>query len=42
MPYLEGAIVVIDNASGGIRALVGDGIMGKANSIGRWLRQTGK
>src|SRR5437763_16620832 len=23
MPYLEGAVVVIDNASGGIRALVG-------------------
>src|SRR5438876_11825718 len=24
MPYLEGAVVVIDNSSGGIRALVGD------------------
>ena len=23
MPYLEGAVVVIDNASGGIRALMG-------------------
>ena len=23
MPYLEGAVVAIDNASGGIRALVG-------------------
>ena len=39
MPYLEGAVVVIDNASGGIRALV---ITRRANSIARWRRQTGR
>ena len=35
MPYLEGALVAIDNASGGIRALVGGAIMRRANSIAR-------
>ena len=42
MPYLEGAVVVIDNASGGIRALVGGRDYAQSKFNRALVRQTGR
>jgi len=42
MPYLEGAVVVIDNSSGGIRGSWEAVITRKANSTVRWLLRTAR
>jgi len=39
MPYLEGAVVVIDNGSGAFARSSEGAITRKASSTGRWLRQ---